>query len=150
MLWVTVPLHEQQRTKKCVAMYKNCFYNFKTALYSSAVVMKGFTSYGVRECNTSLCQSNVCMNGSSCQDGGSNFFCDCQFPFTCPLCAIYTINPCDHTLLCASGATCVDAANGVDYSCTCLDGALRERCSQSEMTMNLISYLPKINFSLSI
>ena len=30
-------------TKQCVAMHTNCFYNFKTDLYSSAVVMKGFT-----------------------------------------------------------------------------------------------------------
>ena len=33
-------------TKKYVAMHTNCFYNFKTALYSSAVVMKGFNSSG--------------------------------------------------------------------------------------------------------
>ena len=25
-------------------MHTNCFYNFKTALYSSAIVMKGFSS----------------------------------------------------------------------------------------------------------
>ena len=31
-------------TKKCVAMHTNCFYNFKTALYFSAVVIKGFNS----------------------------------------------------------------------------------------------------------
>ena len=30
--------------KKCVATHTNCFYNFKMALYSSAVVMKGFNS----------------------------------------------------------------------------------------------------------
>ena len=87
--------------------------------------------YGVRQCNTSLCQSNPCMNGGSCQDGGSNFFCNCQFPFTGPLCATSTINPCDNSLLCASGATCVIAANGIDYSCICPAGATGERCSQS-------------------
>ena len=31
-------------TKKCVAAHTNCFYNFKMALYSSAIVMKGFKS----------------------------------------------------------------------------------------------------------
>ena len=94
-------------------------------------------AYGIRECNTSLCHSNVCMNGGSCQDGGGNFFCDCQFPFTGPLCTTSTINPCDNTLLCASGATCVVAANGVDHSCTCPDGATGERCSQSELTCSV-------------
>ena len=31
-------------TKKCVATHANSFYNFKMALYSSAIVMKGFNS----------------------------------------------------------------------------------------------------------
>ena len=31
-------------TKKYIATYTNCFYNFETALYSSAVAMKGFNS----------------------------------------------------------------------------------------------------------
>ena len=31
-------------TKECVATHANCLYNFKTALYSSAVVMKDFNS----------------------------------------------------------------------------------------------------------
>ena len=92
--------------------------------------------YGVRQCNTSLCQPNLCMNGGRCQDGGSNFFCDCQFPFTGPLCTTSTINPCDNPLLCASGATCVAAANGVDYTCVCPAGATGERCSQSELILH--------------
>ena len=33
-------------TKKCVATYTNCFYNFKMALYFSTVVMKTFNSSG--------------------------------------------------------------------------------------------------------
>ena len=89
--------------------------------------------YGIRQCNTSLCQQNLCMNGGSCQDGGNNFYCDCQFPFAGPLCTTSTVNPCDNALLCASGATCVVAANGVDYSCACPAGATGERCSQSEL-----------------
>ena len=91
-----------------------------------------------KKCNPFLCQSNVCMYGGSCQDGGSNFFCDYQFPFTGLLCTTSTINSCDNTLLCASGATCVVAAYGVDYSCTRPVGATGERCSQSELTVNLI------------
>ena len=93
-------------------------------------------SYGVRQCNSLLCQPNLCMNNGSCQDGGSNFFCDCQFPFTGPLCTTSTINPCDNSLLCASGATCVVAANGVDYSCICPTGVTGERCSQSESILH--------------
>ena len=96
--------------------------------------------YGIRQCNTSLCQPNLCMNGGSCQDGGSNFFCECQYPFTGPLCANSTVNLCDNTLLCASGATCVVAANGVDYSCACSAGATGERCSQSKLTYALSIY----------
>ena len=88
--------------------------------------------YGIRQCNTSPCQPNLCMNGGSCQNSGSNFFCDCQFPFTGPLCASSTVNPCDNPLLCAYGSTCVVAANDVDYSCVCPAGATGERCSQSE------------------
>ena len=99
--------------------------------------------YGIRQCNISLCQPNLCMNGGSCEDGGSNFFCECQYPFTGPLCATSTVNPCDNTLLCASGATCVVAANGVDYSCACPAGATGERCSQSKLTFAL-----SINFML--
>lgn len=100
-------------------------------------------SYGIRQCNTSLCQPNLCMNGGSCQDGGSNFFCDCQFPFTSPLCATSSINPCGNPLLCASGATCVVSANGVDYSCACPAGATGERCSQSELTFTVIFSTPR-------
>ena len=96
------------------------------------LILDAEMSYGIRQCNTSLCQPNLCLNGGRCQDGGSNFFCNCQFPFTGPLCAASTINPCDNVLLCASGATCVAAANGVDYSCVCPVGATGERCSQSE------------------
>ena len=88
--------------------------------------------YSIRQCNTSLFQANVCMNGGSCQDGGSNFFYDCQYPFTGPLCATSTVNPCDDTQLCISGTNCVVAANGVDHSCTCPAGATGERCNQSK------------------
>ena len=28
----------------CIATHTNCFYNFKMALYTNAVVMKGFNS----------------------------------------------------------------------------------------------------------
>lgn len=91
--------------------------------------------YGISQCNTSHCQPNPCMNGGSCQEGGSNFFCNCQFFFTGPLCGTSTINPCDNPLLCASGATCVVAVNGVDYYCACPAGTTGERCSQSELIL---------------
>ena len=96
------------------------------------LILDAEMGYGIRQCNTSLCQPNLCMNGGICQDGGSNFICDCQSSFTGPLCATTVVNPCDNALLCASGATCVAAANGVDYSCACPAGATGERCSQSE------------------
>jgi len=92
--------------------------------------------YGVSQCNTTHCQPNPCMNSGSCQDGGGNFFCNCRFPFTGPLCGTSTINPCDDPLLCAAGATCVVAINGVDYYCACPAGTTGERCSQSELIFN--------------
>ena len=112
--------------------FKGCIDQLTINSEEIDVMLDAEMGYGIRQCNTSLCLPNLCLNGGGCQDGGSNFYCNCQFPFTGPLCATSTINPCDNPLLCASGATCVAAANGVDHSCVCPVGATGERCSQSE------------------
>jgi len=96
------------------------------------LVLDAEMGYGVGVCNFTLCLPNPCMNGGDCEDVGTNFFCNCTFPFTGALCGTSTINPCEDPLLCAAGATCLVGVNGLDYTCLCPVGATGERCDQSK------------------
>ncbi|KAL5112693.1 Protein jagged-1 [Taenia crassiceps] len=97
-----------------------------------------------------VCAAENCSGHGTCVFLGSSFHCECDYGWTGVSCSHQVLTPCQavsqklHTnvsMVCLHGGTCVDNANGVDFSCECPQGWFGRQC-EIFFTQTLYFILP--------
>ncbi|KAH9286881.1 Protein jagged-1 [Echinococcus granulosus] len=108
-----------------------------------------------------ICSAENCSGHGACaflDSSVDSFHCECNYGWTGASCSLKLLTPCQvasqklHTnvsMVCLHGGTCVDNANGVDFSCECLQGWFGRQC-EIFFTQTLYFILPTAMLPLLI
>ncbi|KAL5962154.1 Protein jagged-1 [Taenia solium] len=100
-----------------------------------------------------ICAAENCSGHGACaflDSSNSSFYCECDHGWTGASCNLQLLTPCQlagqklHTnvsMVCLHGGTCVDNANGVDFTCECPQGWFGRQC-EIFFTQTLYFILP--------